>query len=81
MSSPASSIRTDVLGERGYDRLLDQRRRAGLAGEPAGRWVDGGRSAAQVLQVRAGQSPLAELADRDGRVDVMFVRERPQRRR
>jgi hypothetical protein len=68
-------ILIDVLGERGYNRLLNQRRRAGLEGELAGRWVDGGRSAARVLQVRAGQSPLAELADRDGdgRVDVMFV--------
>ena len=69
-------ILIDLLGERGYERLQAQRDRLQVQGELVGRWVSDS-SGQRILQVRAGQHPLAELTDQNGdnRVDVMFVRE------
>ena len=62
----------DVLGDVVLGRLDAQSRALG-GGALTGRWVEGRTS---VLQVRAGDAPLAELmdADRDGRIDRILVR-------
>ena len=62
----------DVLGDVVL-RRLDGEGRAFGGGVLTGRWVEG---RTRVLQVRAGDAPLAELmdADRDGRVDRILVR-------
>lgn len=62
----------DVLGDVVLGRL-DARSRAVGGGALTGRWVEG---RTRVLQVRAGDAPLAELmdADRDGRIDRVLVR-------
>lgn len=61
----------DVLGDVVLGRLERQGRSSG-DGALTGRWVEG---RTRVLQVRAGDRPLAELldADRDGRVDRVLL--------
>lgn len=63
----------DILGSVILGRLDAQGRRVG-GGELSGRLVEG---RTRVLQVRAGDRPLAELLDvnRDGRVDRILLRE------
>ena len=67
----------DLLGERGYRQLQAQQKRLGVSGSLSGRWVSTGPSGGHVLQVRAGDHPLAELADhnRDLRVERLFFPE------
>lgn len=65
-----------VVGAPVLEKLEDQRRRLGIARYLSGRWLlaeDGGT----VLQVFAGRTPIAELADweSDGRVDMVLVNE------
>lgn len=61
----------DVLGDVVFGRLERQARATG-SGSLTGRFVE---SRGQVLQVRAGSMPLAELLDidRDGRVDRVLL--------
>ena len=62
----------DVLGDVVLRRLDTQGRALG-GGALTGRWVAG---RTRVLQVRAGEAPLAELMDanRDGRIDRILLR-------
>ncbi len=71
----------EVLGSVILGRLDGERRGNGDAGRMEGRWL-GAPDGGSVLQVRAGSTPLAELADTDGdgRVDVVFLTERGQLR-
>lgn len=65
----------DLLGSRVLNRFEDARRRLGSRSAIEGRWVPTGRRGTQVLQLRTGDLPLAELTDYegDGRVDVVLV--------
>ncbi|HUE76747.1 MAG TPA: hypothetical protein VMM83_02305, partial [Longimicrobiales bacterium] len=65
----------DVLGDVVLGRLERQGRDVGN-GVLTGRFVEGRTT---ILQIRAGDVPLAELldADRDGRVDRVLLRTRP----
>lgn len=64
----------DILGDVVLGRLTTQMANLGLEGAMEGRWVpmDDGPT---VLQLRVGDSPLAEFTDldRDGRADVVLV--------
>ncbi len=70
-----------VIGHRSFDRLHDHSHRIGRYGPLSGEWIylrDGGLA----LGVFADGYPIAELRDqnRDGRVDVTFLADRPQGR-
>lgn len=64
----------DVLGDVVYRRLVDENRRLGGSAPLSGRWIRPG-GVADVLQVRSGSLPVAELTDLDGdgRVDAVLV--------
>lgn len=64
----------DILGDRVYRRLVDENRRLGGREPLSGRWINPG-GVANVLQVRSGSIPVAELSDLDGdgRVDAVLV--------
>ena len=67
-----------VLDRRTQRRLYDHRRTLGIRGDFEGRWVAArGSTTGRVLQLRAGRTPLAELADWDGdrRVDAAWLYE------
>lgn len=67
-----------VLDRRTQRRLYDHRRHLGTRAPIEGRWVPArGRTTGRVLQLRAGRTPLAELADWDGdrRVDATWLYE------
>jgi hypothetical protein len=69
----------EILGRVIVDGLVSHRSDLGLGGELEGRWfVPRDRPLARVLQVRAGDVPLAELTDLDGdgRADVALLMER-----
>lgn len=72
-----SDVLGDILDRRLQRRLAEVQRRLGLTRAPlAGRWLE--RAGARILQLRAGNQPLAELADTDGdrRIDAAFVMDR-----
>lgn len=64
----------DILGDVIYGRLVDENRRVGGSEPLSGRWLRPGGSA-DVLQIRSGGVPVAELTDvnGDGRVDAVLV--------
>ena len=64
----------DILGDVVYGRLQEYRRQLGSRAPIEGRWLST-REGGRVLQLRAGDLPLAELADYDGddRVDVLWL--------
>jgi hypothetical protein len=64
----------ETLGRVVFGRLDGERRNLGVNAPLEGRWLTA-RGGAQVLQVRAGGIPIAELTDRngDGRVDVVLI--------
>ncbi|GEM_PF-1465825 len=68
----------DTLGDIVFGRLDGQRQRAGASGPLQGRWVQDRHTGASILQVRAGDHPLAEFTDLDGdgRVDLVLTPER-----
>lgn len=69
----SGNVLQDILGRVIYGRLLDQSRAYGWGGL-TGRWLDAA-AGPRVLQVQAGNHPLAEFYDenRDGRVDLVMV--------
>ncbi len=64
----------DVLGSVILGRLQNEQRRLGARAPLQGRWLREGAQSL-VLQVRAGNTPVAELTDLngDGRADVVLV--------
>lgn len=64
----------DILGDVVYGRLVQENRRVGGEQPLSGRWIRPG-GVADVLQVRSGSVPVAELTDLDGdgRVDAVLV--------
>ena len=64
----------DILGDVIYGRLAAENRRAGGSEPLTGRWLRP-EGSAEVLQIRSGRVPVAELndVDGDGRVDVVLV--------
>lgn len=64
----------DILGRVVFGRVDSQRRQIGTSAPLQGRWITA-RGGAQVLQIRAGGIPIAELTDRngDGRVDIVLL--------
>jgi hypothetical protein len=64
----------DILGEVVLGRIEDRGRRFGGTAPVSGRWAPTGRRGERVLQIRAGQIPLAELSDLDGdgRIDAIL---------
>lgn len=71
-----------ILSRQAMDRFRTQRDRLGAEAPLEGRWVPGrGEASGGVLQLRAGDVPVAELADwnGDGHVDDAFLAERPAR--
>lgn len=67
-----------ILDRRTRNRLYAHRRALDLRAAIEGRWVPArGPTTGRVLQLRAGRSPLAELADWNGdwRVDAMWLYE------
>lgn len=64
----------DVLGDVVFRRLDGERRRLGGTAPLEGRWLQP-RAGMQVLQIRSGRIPVAELTDvnGDGRVDYTLV--------
>lgn len=67
----------DVLGRDVTNVIRGTARDLGLEGAINGRWTGGADGGALVLQLRAGNEPLAELTDEtgDGRVDATLVME------
>jgi hypothetical protein len=64
----------ETLGQVVFGRVDDHRRRLGASEPLVGRWhVDG--SGARVLQLRAGNRPVAEFTDLngDGRADLVLI--------
>lgn len=64
----------DILGDVVYGRLVQENRRIGGSQPLTGRWIRPG-GVADVLQIRSGGLPVAELSDLDGdgRVDAVLV--------
>ncbi|HEX7119681.1 MAG TPA: hypothetical protein VF212_12880 [Longimicrobiales bacterium] len=64
----------DILGDVVFGRLSEAGRRSG-GGPLQGRWLRAGGYGGDVLQVRSGDRPLAELTDLDGdgRVDAVLL--------
>ena len=64
----------DILGDVVFGRLVQENRRIGGTEPLTGRWIRPG-GVADVLQVRSGGVPVAELSDLDGdgRVDAVLV--------
>jgi len=69
----------DVLGREVTKQIEGLARDLGLDGVINGRWADTDDGGALVLQLRAGNEPLAELTDRngDGKVDAALVMKGP----
>jgi hypothetical protein len=69
----------DVLGAEVLERIESQRRRLSASSALSGRWLsaEGGGT---VLQVFAGRTPVAELADwsGNGRVDLVLLNAGPK---
>ena len=67
----------DVLGRDVTNVIRSTARDLGLEGAINGRWTGGADGGALVLQLRAGNEPLAELTDEtgDGRVDAALLME------
>ncbi|MDT8369575.1 MAG: hypothetical protein RQ745_10235 [Longimicrobiales bacterium] len=65
---------SDILGEVILGRLTGEASNRGLDGEIEGQWV-GQDDGPSILQLRVGDSPLAELTDmdRDNRADVVLL--------
>jgi len=64
-----------ILGDQVMEDLYQRAHYLGARGALEGRWVQGPDRRSRVLQVRAGNTPLAEFTDRNGdwRVDTMLV--------
>lgn len=67
----------DVLGPDATNVIRGAARDLGMDGAINGRWTDGAEGGALVLQLRAGNEPLAELTDEtgDGQVDAALLME------
>lgn len=72
--SPDERSLRGLLGDNAYRRLQDEKRQLGGQEPLSGRWIRPS-GPAEVLQIRSGAIPVAELSDLDGdgRVDAVIV--------
>jgi hypothetical protein len=65
----------ETLGRVVFGRLQGHGQQLGAQGPLTGRWIAAGPGSGQVLQLRSGGVPIAELTDLDGdgRVDLVLV--------
>jgi hypothetical protein len=72
------NVLIDIMGADVFRRFEERAQRAAASGPIVGRLIESEVKGGQVLQLRAGDVPLAELTDLDGdrRVDVVLLNAR-----